>query len=88
MILCGFATIVGVLTTRRIQSDFNQQVAEAADELARQSELNVVERPNGQLDLRYHGPNLNAYAAAQSAVVRVITQGNDLIKSSRGAPFL
>ncbi len=34
VILCGFAAIVGVLTTRRIQSDFNQQVADAADQLA------------------------------------------------------
>ena len=74
VILCGFAAIVGVLTTRRIQSDFNQQVAEAADELAKQSDLRVIERPNGQLDLRYRGPNLEAYAAAQSAVVRVITE--------------
>ncbi|HYM57549.1 MAG TPA: HAMP domain-containing sensor histidine kinase [Solirubrobacteraceae bacterium] len=88
VILCGFATIVGVLTTRRIQSDFNQQVAEAADELAKQSDLRVVERPNGQLDLRYRGPNLEAYAAAQSAVVRVITEDNELIKSSRDAPKL
>lgn len=88
VILCGFATIVGVLTTRRIQSDFNQQVAEAADELAKQSDLRVVVRQNGQPDLRYRGPNLEAYAAAQSAVVRVITEENELIKSSRDAPDL
>ena len=37
VILLGFAVIVGVLTTRRIQADFNQQVAEAADQLAKQT---------------------------------------------------
>ena len=42
VILCGFAVIVGVLTTRRIQSDFNQQVAEAADQLAKQTDLRLV----------------------------------------------
>ena len=47
VILLGFAMIVGVLTTRRIQSDFNQQVAEAADQLAKQTDLRVVSR-NGQ----------------------------------------
>jgi two-component system OmpR family sensor kinase len=88
VILCGFATIVGVLTTRRIQSDFNQQVAEAADELAKQSGLRVIEHANGQVDLRYHGPNLEAYAAAQHAVVRVITEDNDMITSSRKPPKL
>jgi two-component system, OmpR family, sensor kinase len=88
VILFGFATIVGVLTTRRIQSDFNQQVAEAADELAKRSDLRVVVRQNGQPDLRYRGPNLEAYATAQDAVVRVITENNELITSSRDAPDL
>jgi two-component system OmpR family sensor kinase len=88
VILCGFATIVGVLTTKRIQSDFNQQVAEAADELAKQSDLRVIEHANGQVDLRYHGPNLEAYAAAQHAVVRVITEDNNMITSSHKAPNL
>ena len=44
VILCGFAVIVGVLTTRRIQSDFSRQVAAAADELAREVRLKVAER--------------------------------------------
>ena len=30
VILCGFAAIVGVLTTRRIQQDFSRQVADEA----------------------------------------------------------
>jgi hypothetical protein len=33
VILLGFATIVGVLTTRQINSDFNRQIADAATDL-------------------------------------------------------
>src|SRR5215203_1792901 len=87
VILCGFAVIVGVLTTRRIQSDFNQQVAEAADQLAKQTELRLVQR-NGKTLLRYRGPNLGAYASAQHAVVRVVTKDNEVIRSSPNAPYL
>src|ERR1700712_2966040 len=65
VILLGFATIVGVLTTRRIQSDFNQQVQDTADQLAKQTDIVQVSAKNGRNQLRYHGPNLEAYAAAQ-----------------------
>src|SRR3954454_312778 len=33
VILCGFAVIVGTLTTRAIYKDFNRQVAASADKL-------------------------------------------------------
>ena len=33
VILLGFAAIVGVLTTRSIQSDFDREIAAAADDL-------------------------------------------------------
>jgi two-component system OmpR family sensor kinase len=88
VILLGFAVIVGVLTTRRIQDDFNQQLAEAADELAKQTDIIVVQGKDGAPDLRYRGPNLTAYAAPQHAVVRVVTEDNEVIKSSPSAPYL
>jgi HAMP domain-containing protein len=87
VILCGFAVIVGVLTTRRIQADFNQQVAEAADQLAKQTDLQLVQR-NNKTVLRYRGPSLGAYASAQHAVVRVVTEDNEVIKASPDAPYL
>src|SRR5215212_8762570 len=87
VILFGFATIVGVLTTRRIQADFYQQVADAADQLAKQTDV-VVGSKNGAPQLRYHGPNLGAYAAAQSAVIRVVTEDNNVISSAPRAPYL
>ena len=87
VILCGFAVIVGVLTTRRIQSDFNQQVAEAADQLAKQTEIRVVPK-NGRAALKYFGPSLAAYASAQHAVVRVVTEDNEVVSASPNAPYL
>jgi signal transduction histidine kinase len=88
VILFGFATIVGVLTTRRIQSDFNQQVQDAADQLAKQTDIRVTVSKNGRAQLHYHGPNLEVYAAAQHAVIRVVTQDNEVIESSPKAPYL
>jgi two-component system, OmpR family, sensor kinase len=88
VILFGFAAIVGVLTTRRIQSDFNQQVQDAADQLAKQTDIRVVASKNGNQQLRYRGPNLEAYAAAQHAVIRVVTGDNEVIASSPEAPYL
>ena len=41
VILCGFASIVGVLTTRRIQTDFNSQVAAAPTSSQRQAQLRL-----------------------------------------------
>src|SRR5436190_3995519 len=73
VILCGFAVIVGVLTTGAIQADFSRQVSEPADELARGVKLKVFTRPDGSQYVRkVHGPNLDDYAAGQ-AVVRIIT---------------
>jgi two-component system, OmpR family, sensor kinase len=87
VILFGFATIVGVLTTRRIQDDFNRQVADAASQLAKQTHILVVSK-NGQQQLRYRGPNLEDYAGGQRAVIRIVTEDNEVIKSSPDAPYL
>ena len=89
VILCGFAAIVGVLTTRRIQSDFSRQVAVAADELSREVKLKLAQRDDGSAYFRkISGPNLDDYAAGgeQNAVVRIITPSGDFVLSSSGAP--
>ncbi|MBA2632617.1 MAG: hypothetical protein H0U86_06400, partial [Chloroflexi bacterium] len=88
MILCGFAAIVGVLTTRRLHSDFSRQVADSADELSRGVKLRIVERDDGRRYLRkISGPNLDDYAAGQqNAVVRIITPAGDYVTGSDGAP--
>jgi two-component system OmpR family sensor kinase len=88
VILCGFAAIVGVLTTRRIQADFSRQVSDAADELSHQVKLKVVQHADGTSYLRrVSGPNLSDYAAGQSdAVVRIITPSGDFIMGSVNSP--
>ena len=47
VILCGFAVIVGVLTTRRLESEFNRQVSDRASEIAAKLELRLTEDPRG-----------------------------------------
>ncbi len=87
VILCGFAAIVGVLTTRRIQSDFSRQVADAADELSREVKLRYGQRDDGTTYLRkIRGPNLDDYASGQNAAVRIITPGGDYVTGIAGRP--
>ena len=73
MILCGFAAIVGVLTTRRIQADFNRQVADAADRAGEQRSTSSVvrddERPARALQAA-SSPNLDDLRGAQNAAIR------------------
>src|SRR3954454_3933770 len=45
VILCGFAVIVGVLTTRRLESEFNRQVSDRASEIADKLELRLTGEP-------------------------------------------
>ena len=75
VILCGFAVIVGVLTTRQIHDDFRREVAESADRLARQARLRldydqqgnpVVRSVPGEIDL-------DDFASSSGAAIRVIT---------------
>ena len=83
VILCGFASIVGVLTTKRIQSDFNRQVAAAADELARTIHLRPV--PDGSLlSFRWSStnPDLDTYAAPQHAAIRVVALDGTPIRAA------
>jgi two-component system, OmpR family, sensor kinase len=87
VILCGFAVIVGVLTTKRISDDFQRQVSVAADKLARQVHIQYVLGTDGSGAVRYTGPSLDVYAAAaQGAEVRIIGLGNRVQKASANAP--
>jgi two-component system OmpR family sensor kinase len=89
VILLGFATIVGVLTTRSIRGDFDREVAQAADELKRSVKLRLVEE-NGGLTVRMsrESPNLDDYAASQNAVIRVVFVNGDVIAQTTNAPYL
>jgi signal transduction histidine kinase len=88
VILLGFAVIVGVLTTRRLQADFNDRLALAADDLAAKLEYRYdLERRRFK---RSGGSSLlSAYAAPDKAVIRVVNAAGDVIDaSSADAPYL
>jgi signal transduction histidine kinase len=88
VILCGFAAIVGVLTTRRIHDDFERQVAESANILASKVHFRLVRLDSGKATLRRlpGTPELDSYAAAQDAAIRVITLDDTMALSTAGAP--
>src|SRR5688572_3929190 len=87
VILCGFAAIVGVLTTRQIQQEFSRRVSDSANELARDVKLRVVVRSDGSRYARkFSGPSLTDYARSQDAAVRIITPSGDYVTGSEGAP--
>ena len=86
VILCGFAAIVGVLTTNAIQADFSRRVSRPADELSRDVKLRVDYRDDGSRYVhKVRGPNLDDYAAT-NAVVRIITPDGGYVGGSEGAP--
>ena len=90
VILMGFALIVGVLTTRSIRTDFDREVAAAADDL-RKSVRPVLVIENGRIrDIRLSkdSPDLDDYAASQNAVIRVVYPDGEPIATTTNAPYL
>src|SRR3954471_3645703 len=86
VILCGFAAIVGVLTTGAIQSDFSRQVSESADELSSQVKFKLYQHSDGTTYVRkIAGPVLDDYAGGRD-VVRVITPDGGYVTGSERAP--
>ena len=80
VILCGFAVIVGILTTRQIHDDFRREVAESADRLARQAQLQLDYDAAGNPVVR-PAPrtiDLDDFASSSGAHIRVVTK-DDLV---------
>jgi two-component system, OmpR family, sensor kinase len=75
VILCGFAVIVGVLTTQRIHEGFHDEVAASADKLAEEVQLRLDYDAAGNPIVRPTRTSLDLddFAASQSAAIRVIT---------------
>src|SRR5215218_596030 len=90
VILCGFAAIVGVLTTGRIQDDFNRQVVASADKLAASVRLQAYVDDRGETHLRRErgtsSPDLATYAASQNAAIRIVTQSGYPLAALENAP--
>jgi signal transduction histidine kinase len=89
VILLGFAAIVGVLTTRSIRSDFEREVAAAADDLRKEIHPAYVDAETGPpVRLIKDSPDLDDYAASQDAVIRVVTADGTMIAATASAPYL
>jgi hypothetical protein len=89
VILCGFAVIVGVLTERRVETNFNRRVALAADDLQRRVGVAVVSDDEGRE--RYQqsrGPRIDDYVAGENAGIRLIAASGYLIDATAESPDL
>ena len=86
VILCGFAVIVGILTTRQIHDDFSREVAESADRLQRQAGLRLVYDNAGNPTVRATTIDLDDVASSSGAAIRVITKDDLVGFSTDGAP--
>ena len=88
VILCGFAVIVGVLTTRQIHDDFHRQVAASADRLQKDARLQLRYTNDGRAVVRpIEGTlDLNDFDASQNAAIRIVTKDDYVGFSSPNAP--
>ena len=92
VILASFASIVGVLTTRQVRGQFNDEVRSAADQL--QQGLDGKLHYNGlNLNCKSTTVHLNDYATAEHAQIRIFdhdvlqcTQDQVRVKGAK-APF-
>jgi two-component system, OmpR family, sensor kinase len=88
IILCGFAVIVGVLTTGRIHDDFRREVAASADRLQKEALFTFERGDNGQPVLRPEPRTLDPvdFAASSNAAIRVITDDDHAYFQTANAP--
>jgi len=87
VILCGFAVIVGILTQRRIETNFNRQVELAAQDLASKLAVKPQSDPEGNVRLvQSRGPDIDDYASGENAGIRLLTGAGDLIDATAEAP--
>jgi two-component system, OmpR family, sensor kinase len=87
VILCAFALIVGSLTVHRIRSDFNNEVAASADDLAGLLQVEVTGNQAEGLNVIVH-PNINEYAAPEHAAIRVLLPSGTVFQHTARAPEL
>jgi signal transduction histidine kinase len=88
IILCGFAVIVGVLTTGRIEDDFDRQVVSSANKVANNAELHIAYSHGHTVVKSTSSLSLDSYAAAQNAVIRIVTiAGYPLFETANAPDF-
>jgi two-component system OmpR family sensor kinase len=87
VILCAFALIVGSLTVHRIRSDFNNEVAASADDLAGLLQIEVTGNYSKGF-LTEVRPNLNEFASPEHAAITVLLPSGRIIEHTAHAPEL
>ncbi len=83
VILCGFAAVVGTLTTRRIRADFHSQLTSAVNDLRAGITLGTDDHGNFVCD-----PNFDTYASAEHAVIRLVDLRGRVLCQTKHAPDL
>jgi two-component system OmpR family sensor kinase len=85
VILCAFAIGVGEATTRRVRSDFANQLRAAADDLRDRLSMDVG--TDTQQIVRVH-PDLNVHAGSIHAVIRILDTDGTILAHTTNAPNL
>ena len=88
VILCGFAAIVGVLTTRQIHEDFKREVETSADRIVRQAQLEMAFNRSGDRVVQSMPGSIDLADVASStgAAIRVITKDDYVGYATTDAP--
>jgi two-component system OmpR family sensor kinase len=82
--LAGFAAIVGVLTTRQVRGQFNDEVRSAVDQLESRLNLRWIGAGDGALDCN-KTIRLSDYASAEHAQIRIFDDSGTLLCTQSAA---
>jgi two-component system, OmpR family, sensor kinase len=83
VILSGFAVVIGQVTSSRVRSDFNNELAAAVDNLSDRVTL-ICNIPAGKCAAG--GPDLRDFAAAGNATIRILWPDGRILDRTPGAP--
>jgi two-component system OmpR family sensor kinase len=83
VILSAFAVVIGQVTSSRVRSDFNNELAAAVDNLSDRVTL-ICDIPAGKC--APGGPDLRDFAAAGNATIRILWPDGRILDRTPGAP--
>ncbi len=83
VVLCGFAIVIGQLTTGKVRSSFDSETANSATELSGRLRLPSIPASPTRYSI---SPDINVYAASNDAAIRLFDGALRPIQSTRGAP--
>jgi two-component system, OmpR family, sensor kinase len=83
VILSAFAVVIGQVTSSRVRSDFNNELAAAVDNLSDRVTL-VCDIPAGKCAAG--GPDLRDFGAAGNATIRLLWPDGRILDRTPGAP--